>query len=55
MKTSPSTHRRRWYHSASLYLWMARAGPPTNPVFCFPVPFSFFCFTSSTLGAAHDY
>ena len=55
MKTSPLARRRRWYHSASFYLWMARAGPPPDPVFCFPVPFSFFCITPSTLGAAHDY
>ncbi len=55
MKTSPLARRRRWYHSASFYLWMARAGPPPDPAFCFPVPFSFFRIATSTLGAAHDY
>jgi len=57
MKTSLLARRRRWYHSASLYLWMARAGPPPDPTFCFPFPFpfSFFRIATSTLGAAHDY
>ncbi len=44
MKTSPLAQRRRWYHSASLYLWMARAGPAPDPACCFPVPFSFFSY-----------
>ncbi len=27
--------KRRWSHSAAMYLWLARAGPPL-----FPLPFS---------------
>ena len=27
--------KRRWSHSAAIYLWLARAGPPL-----FPLPFS---------------
>ena len=54
MKTSPPAHRRRWYHSASLYLWFARAGPPPHP-FCFPDLLSFFSSATFTLGAAHEH
>jgi|GEM_PF-6340289 len=35
MKNDVRPINRRWCHSAAMYLWLARAGPPL-----FPLPFS---------------
>ncbi len=58
MKNDVRPINRRWCHSAAMYLWLARAGPPL-----FPLPFSLdtqtldnpFFSQPQPLGAAHDH
>ena len=54
MQSSAAAPRRRWHHSAALFLWMARAGPPPIPP-SFPVCINFFPVPTQLLGAANDH